>query len=319
MTAPRISVLMPVRNAGAYLRSAVDSVLRQTFADFELIAIDDGSTDGSFTTLHSIAEHDPRVRVVAGPARGVARALNHAAQLARGEYFARMDADDVTEPGRFAAQLDFLDSNPGCVAVGCHVRAIDAAGWPIGIMRFPTEPQVILENLLDVKLVGAGLCHPAAMIRAATFREISGYRENFTRAQDRDLWLRLADRGDLANLPLILHSLRLHTGSVSQQNLRENYEMRWRAINDACARRGLVAPALTPPANEMTTPTDQHRKWAEAAASSSHPLTALKHAMLYLGAAPHACGRYVWLCRLATMAVVGSLIRRGHAPRGKVA
>lgn len=303
---PRVSVLMPVRNASAHLRQAVRSVLRQTWRDFEVIAVDDGSTDQSVAILREMVAEDPRLRVVECAHRGVSTTLNYAGELARGEYLARMDADDLTAPERFSDQVAFMDAHPTCVALGTYAEAIDAHGWPLGVIQFPTEHSLIVADLLDISRRGAGLCHPSAMIRASAFRAIGGYSTRFTRAQDRDLWLRLSDVGNLANLPRVMHRLRMHHGSVSQQNLRENFDMRWLAINDACTRRNLPPLPYGPPPDLESTRDDKHYSWAMAAAGSGHTLCALKHGMLFLAARPWSPSRYFAFMRIAGKAFIGS-------------
>src|SRR5262245_14197402 len=116
-TTPAISVLMPIYNAGRFLPAAVESVLAQTFADFELIAIDDGSRDGSSEVLAQLAARDPRIRVFAQENRGIVATLNRALELARAPLVARMDADDLSRPDRFAKQIAFLRQHPEVAAV----------------------------------------------------------------------------------------------------------------------------------------------------------------------------------------------------------
>src|ERR1051326_2264165 len=125
---PFVSVLVPVYNAARYLDVAISSVLRQTFSDFELIAVDDGSKDDSKKILEHFSANDARIRVISRPNTGIVGALNDGLAVARGEFIARMDADDVALPGRFQAQLDYLRGHPDCIAVGTAVQIIDARG-----------------------------------------------------------------------------------------------------------------------------------------------------------------------------------------------
>src|SRR4051794_24772902 len=112
---PPISVLLAVYNGGRYLRAAVDSILTQTFTDFEFIIIDDGSTDGSLATLREFAQRDPRINLVSRPNKGLTVTLNEGIALARGEFLARMDADDIALPQRFEKQIAYLRDHPECV------------------------------------------------------------------------------------------------------------------------------------------------------------------------------------------------------------
>ncbi|MFD1958687.1 glycosyltransferase family 2 protein [Novosphingobium panipatense] len=129
---PRVSVLLPCYNGAAYLEEAVRSILLQTFADFELIVVDDGSTDATADILARMGRRDPRLRVVRQPNGGIVAALNTAIAHARGEYIARMDADDVSFPERFAFQVAWLDAHPATVLVG---------GYAVGDPR-PTPASV---------------------------------------------------------------------------------------------------------------------------------------------------------------------------------
>src|SRR5690348_9760889 len=120
-TVPVISVVMPVYNAGRFLRESIDSILAQTFGDFEFLCIDDGSTDDSPEILRELAQHDSRVRIITKTNGGVTSALIAGVGGARGEFIARMDADDVADPQRFALQVEHLRTHQECVAVGCHI------------------------------------------------------------------------------------------------------------------------------------------------------------------------------------------------------
>src|ERR1700716_545696 len=119
---------MPVFNGGSYLAAAVESVLKQSFGDFELLAIDDGSTDQSVSVLSGFARSDGRIRLITQANAGIVASLNRALGLARGEYVARMDADDVALPSRLAMQVAFLDGHPDVAVVGSAIRLIDADG-----------------------------------------------------------------------------------------------------------------------------------------------------------------------------------------------
>jgi glycosyltransferase involved in cell wall biosynthesis len=127
---PLISVCMPVYNAERYVSEAIESVLSQTFKDFEFLILDDGSTDGSLAILKGHAERDPRIRLTSRPNKGLAPTLNELMDQARGEFVARMDADDVSLPERLERQADYLRKHPDCVIVGCHALVMDSDGDP---------------------------------------------------------------------------------------------------------------------------------------------------------------------------------------------
>lgn len=206
MAAPSLSVLLPARDAAAFLGEALASVLAQDFADFELVAVDDGSRDGTRALLEEAARRDPRVRVVAGEGRGIARALNLGLEHCRSPLVARMDADDVSLPGRFARQVAALRARPELTAVGCRVEIFPGEGKSAGLRSYEawlngieTEEQVRRECFVESPLV-----HPAAMVRTAALREVGGWQDAGW-PEDYALWLELLARGHrLANVPEVL-------------------------------------------------------------------------------------------------------------------
>jgi Glycosyl transferase family 2 len=208
---PRISVVLPVYNAQAFLDAAVDSVLAQTFGDFELLAIDDGSTDATAAILDRLARRDRRMIVVRQANAGIVAALNHGLALARGEFVARMDADDVACPERFARQAAFLDAHPDVAVVGSAITLVDAQGRTIRHVQYPESPAAAAAFLAT----GSPLAHPAAMMRRAAVLAVGGYRRAFEYAEDYDLWLRMAERHSLANLPDRLLLYRQHGAKLS--------------------------------------------------------------------------------------------------------
>ena len=185
---PLVSVLLPVRDGGAYLASAVTSVLTQTCDDLEVVLVDDGSTDGAIDAL-GIA--DPRLRIHRNPGRGLVSALNYAAYQARGHYLARMDADDVALPERLARQLELLESGSGIGIAGAQVEIIAEAGVGEGYRAY----QQWVNGLCTPEAIGreiyveSPIPHPTAMLRRDLFRSLGGYRD-VDWAEDYDLWLR---------------------------------------------------------------------------------------------------------------------------------
>jgi glycosyltransferase involved in cell wall biosynthesis len=214
---PRVSVLMPVWNAIRFLRLAMDSVLRQSFESFELLVVDDGSSDGTTELLSTY--RDPRVRVVRNDERrGLVYALNAGIALARGEYVARMDGDDVSHPERLSAGVRFLDSERDVVLVGSWANVVDDKGDVLSVIRAPTDSREIHEALLNANT----FVHSSVMFRKSAVVELGGYqriRPNTDTAQDYHLWLRLADRYSLANIADILLDYRIHDDQISLQRL----------------------------------------------------------------------------------------------------
>jgi len=233
MTSPLISVLLPVRDAAPYLDAALDSLSQQTLGDFEIIAIDDGSRDGSRDVLARHAAADPRMAVHGQPAQGLIATLNRGLALARGTYLARMDADDVAWPERFAAQAAFLADRPSVALVGGAIQEIDAAGRPGAVRREPTEPAAI-RALLPTRNC---IAHPTVMARRAALAAAGGYRGAFLAAEDYDLWLRLSEVAELANLPEVVLSHRLHQATVSIERVEQQIISEFAAREEALRRR----------------------------------------------------------------------------------
>lgn len=207
---PKISVLMPAYNAEKYIKEAVDSILTQTFSDFEFIIIDDGSTDRTAEIVNGYS--DNRIRFCPNEKNmGVAATLNRGLGLARGEYIARMDADDISKAERFSKQVGYLDAHADVAVCGTSVEVF-CDGAVIGT-RFPsTEPEKLKEDLF----FSCGIAHPSVMMRKATILEIGGYDTAFNGMEDYELWCRVAEKNKIAVLPEILFRYRIHRGQVTQ-------------------------------------------------------------------------------------------------------
>ena len=221
MSAPLISVIMPMRDGERFVREAVDSVLAQTCTDFELIVVDDGSTDGGPAIVRSY--DDPRVQLVTLPvAGGISRALQAGLAVSTAALVARMDADDVSLPDRFAAQVAFLAAHPGVVAVGVTPILIDQDGGqyrPYPLLTRDAE----LRRCLTVK---GPFCHGSVLMRRTALDAAGGYRSEQEPAEDYGLWIRLAAHGHLANLPRALYRLRVGDHSVSfRQQARQQDQL----------------------------------------------------------------------------------------------
>lgn len=205
--APQISVLMPVYDAEPYLAFALDSLLEQTFQDFEIIALNDGSTDLSGQILTEYRDRDWRIRVFHRPQRGLVATLNEGVDLARGEWIARMDADDIALPQRFKLQLDHL-SRTGADFCG---GAVECFGNSSAVWRYPKSNAGCGVHLL----FGVPVAHPAVMGRTAVFRCMR-YRPSFRHAEDYDLWQRAWASGyHFINLDDIVLRYRVHQKQVS--------------------------------------------------------------------------------------------------------
>jgi glycosyltransferase involved in cell wall biosynthesis len=207
-----VSILMPVHNAAAFLDAAIGSILSQTFADFELLIIDDSSTDETM----SIAQRydDRRIRLESAPGRGVATVLNLGLDIAKAPYVARMDGDDISHPERIAKQIAVLDRNPDLVLLGSNYNVIDVHGRRTGRTRVFTHPDDVKIALVISNQFG----HGSVMLRGAAVKRLGGYDADAfgAAAEDYDLWVRLSHIGRVANLAEPLYAWRVNPRGVTQ-------------------------------------------------------------------------------------------------------
>ena len=210
---PDVTVLMPVFNAEKYLREAIDSILAQTFRYFELLIINDGSTDGSSDILASYS--DPRIVIVDNEQNiGLANSLNKGLALARGELVARMDADDISFPDRLMKQVCFMRRNPSVAVLGTQVAFINADGRKIKVFacRQPISPLATKYALM----FGAPVSHPSVVFRKELIvNKFGGYNQAYKVSEDTELWCRVGKEHLIQNLPDVLLTMRLHSMSVS--------------------------------------------------------------------------------------------------------
>lgn len=211
MAKPIVSVIMPVRNGEPYFAAALTSVLEQQDVDFELIVVDDGSTDGTPALLANCV--DPRLRVLKGGGLGVGGALAMAQAAAQGEFVARMDADDLMLPGRLALQAWLLADNPDAALVHCSVRVIDANGREIGPLPAQQFDQDERRAVLLEERAGLPIIHPGVMMRRSMLEAAGGYRP--IPSEDHELWLRLIEQGRFIAMPEELLLYRRHESSVT--------------------------------------------------------------------------------------------------------
>jgi len=219
-SAPKITVLMPLFNGERYVREALESILGQTFTDFELLIIDDGSTDSSAAIVASY--DDRRIRLVANDENlGISATLNRGLDLARGEYIARMDSDDVSLPTRLAEQVEYLESNPDCAMVAVMVTMIDEYGNEIGAWLDDKQTPTY-EDICRFLPRANCIAHPGVMIRKSV---LTGYRYDNLQlvAEDYDLWLRIcADGLVIAKLEKPLLKYRMNPVSLTALSNRKN-------------------------------------------------------------------------------------------------
>lgn len=220
MANPKVTVLMSVYNGERFLRESINSILSQTFKDFEFLIINDGSTDRTKEILESY--DDPRIRVVDNDKNvGLTRSLNKGLELAKGEYIARMDADDVSLPERLEEQAGFFDRNPEVVLLGNWVEIIDDGGNITGIIRYPVNHCFIAWTLLFKTC----LAHPTVMYRREEVLKIGGYNNSLKYTQDYDLWIRLSRIGKISQIPRILLKIRKLAGSIEYRFQKQQVEI----------------------------------------------------------------------------------------------
>lgn len=211
---PRISVVMPAFNAAAYIDDAIQSILAQTYHDFEFIIIDDGSTDATRAIINTYT--DARLLVLAHETQqGIVQSLNYGIQAASGEYIARMDADDISLSERFAKQVAFLDKSPQVAYVATATQGIDALGK---LQPLPTQLNKTATSIRWVLHWSADTAHSGVMLRRNLFTDAGfWYDQDYPLAEDFDLWTRLAQQYDPGYVPDVLHHVRFHERRTTRQ------------------------------------------------------------------------------------------------------
>ncbi|WP_260928969.1 glycosyltransferase [Novosphingobium sp. 9] len=217
---PAISVAMSVYNGERFLALAIESILAQTFTDFEFLIVDDGSSDGSAAIIRRYAAADSRIRPIIRENRGLVASLNEMLEQAQAPIVARMDADDFSQPDRFARQYAFLTANPDYGVVGSWSEDMGEDGGPI--FRTGEDHPLKHDDILTAIDEGGQLiCHPAAMFRRDVVLSVGAYHAAFRHCEDLDLWLRLASVTKLGNIPLRLLRYRRYSGQVSSRHSTE--------------------------------------------------------------------------------------------------
>jgi GT2 family glycosyltransferase len=242
---PKVSVIMPVRDGERWVAEAIDSILTQTLRDLELLVIDDGSADATPTILAAIAAQDPRVTVLRQGREGLVTALNRGLAEAKAPLIARLDADDIALPDRLARQCEYMAAHASVVLLGGWARIVDEAGRQTGRQMRPS-PRSLGATLTK----RSPFIHPTVMIRTEAARRVGGYHAAFEAAEDYDLWLRIADVGELAIASELVIHYREHGSSVTRtRQLRQIYSARLAKLAAAERRAGRPDPsaALTAP------------------------------------------------------------------------
>ena len=276
MNKPALSVVIPVYNAGKFLMTSIGSIIDQTFQDWEMICVNDGSTDESKLILEWFARNDSRIRVVHQQNAGLVCALNRGHEMVLAQLICRMDADDIAMPTRLAHQFEFMSKNPNHVAVSGSILEMDIDSEPLGVQSLARDHDTIVQRLLRRK---TGLFHPASIMRSDALRRVGGYRPEYQWIEDHDLWLRLSEVGQLGNTDEIVLCYRQHAASGSWQKSNRQRELTTLLLKETHARMGIAcedSSLATPPSRSDAGP----GKWARKAIRGGYPQTAIKHLRL---------------------------------------
>ena len=290
-SAPRISVIMAVYNGGPSLDKAVRSVLVQTFADFEFIIINDGSTDGTQDYLNRLAQEDERIRVIHQENQGLTNSLVRGCQAARGEYIARQDADDESLSQRLESQAALMDASPGAVLATCWVDDIGSDGQLLA--RQQTLTHTIAEgDGSSVSMVGIP-AHGSVLFRRTAYQQVGGYRTCFYYAQDCDLWLRLCACGDFQVVREALYRRTVDQTGISSQFA--SYQTRFGELAQACFRARVARRPEQPHLEEAFQLAAEARSNRQSKPSAVDTATALMlQAARSAGTNPRLAWNYYW-------------------------
>lgn len=208
----KISVPMPVYNADKYLDKAIQSILTQTFRDFEFIIVDDCSTDNSWEIIRRYAKQDRRIIALRNKNHlRTTKTLNRGLSIARGKYIARMDADDWSYPQRLKEQFDFMEAHPKVGVSGSAIEVCDERLQTLNIRRYPKTDKQARKIIFRY----SPFAHPVTIWRASIMRKVGGYNESIPLSQDLDLYFRIGKICEFANLDSVLLKLRVHDDSSS--------------------------------------------------------------------------------------------------------
>ena len=204
--------MMSCYNASRHVSEAIESILSQTYGDYELVVVNDGSTDDTLEIVQAYAQRDRRIRILDKANTGLADSLNAGMRMARGEWIARLDADDIALPDRLTAQMAYVQSHPGTVLLGSGFIEIDVSGESLRTCRYPAEPETYMRQ---IEKAGRFAPHSSCLYHKPTVERLGGFNPRFHRSQDADLWFRLSLIGEIVALPAPLVKIRRHQDSLS--------------------------------------------------------------------------------------------------------
>jgi glycosyltransferase involved in cell wall biosynthesis len=227
---PLISVIIPVKNAGKFVGAAIQSILDQTYKNWEMIVVDDGSTDETGKILKRFARKDPRIIVITQKeSKGIGASLNLALTKSKGKFIARMDGDDISLPNRLETQVAFLQKHSQIVAVGGQAEMIDGDGEIFAYKHFPTNQKILREMIMWM----VPIQHPVMMARANVYNKCK-YDESYQTAEDVEMFMQLLRYGEFGNVPEVVYQYRKADTSNGYHNLKQTFYLtilgRWQGI-----------------------------------------------------------------------------------------
>lgn len=218
---PLVSIVIPVHNGERYVKEALDSCINQTYYPLEIIVVDDGSTDGTLEILKEYEKKDNRLRAISvSKQNGLGNVINIGIRQSRGKYIARMDADDVMYPTRLEKQVEYLESNQGCVAVGGQIDIIDENGKITGHREYALNDKDIKRNMF----LFMPFAHPAVMLRRSSVEEVGLYPENMWKVEDVKFFFLLGQEGTYHNLPDTVLKYRMTFDTESQSKMVDHFK-----------------------------------------------------------------------------------------------
>lgn len=218
---PKVTVIMPVYNGETYVKETIESVLNQSYADFEFVIIDDGSTDKTDAIITDFS--DRRIVPLQSNHGGIVQALNLGLEVARGEYIVRIDADDICVPDRIEKLVAYMDAHEDVVVCGSWATVIDDKGTPVGNLAYPPEEDKKIRGYLRLH---NPFIHPSVIIRKKAIDKVGPYR-GYKHTEDYELWTRLLKVGKGHNIPEELIRYRVHPEQITKQ---KNLAMRFAGI-----------------------------------------------------------------------------------------
>jgi Glycosyl transferase family 2 len=271
--AAMVSVILPTLDCARFIEASLRSIKNQDFRNFECLVLDGGSSDGTLDVIKRCINDDPRFHLDVWPGSSLVSRLNKGIDLSKAALIARMDSDDIAEPNRFALQIKAFSQRPALVLLGGQTKIINEGGVFLRQGIYPLDDAALREKLLT----SCPFCHPTVMVRRLAIEAVSGYREAFESAEDHDLWLRLAQVGEIANLPDQLIQYRQHSHSMG---------------STLAGRQALVS-AYAIEAHHARQASQSEQEWIDAAKAASEigtdgPGVSLRmalnhHRMVFLG------------------------------------